>query len=332
VPVAWGLLGTAAINDKVLTGARPSDRVEVVAVASRDARRAEEYARTRAIERAHGNYQALLEDDAVEAVYIPLPNSMHLEWSIRAIEAGKHVLAEKPLSRHPDDLALAFDAADRAGLVLSEAFMWRHHPQAARLRDLVAGGAIGRLREVRAAFGFNLLRGRGADDIRLRADLDGGALMDVGCYCLSGIRLLAGEPARVYAEQVVGPSGVDVSLAATLRLADGVIGQFDCGLGVFHRDELEAVGEDGSLFLDDPWHSRRPVIEHRRDGDVERIEVEAADPYRLELENVSDAIRGTAPLLLGRDDAMGQAVGIEALYRSAAAEAPVAIRSAASAG
>src|SRR5262249_40949364 len=159
---AWGLLGTAAINDKILTGARPSDRVEVVAVASRDARRAEEYARTRAIERAHGSYDALLEDDAVEAVYISLPNSMHIEWSIRALEAGKHVLAEKPLSRHPEEVARAFDVAERAGRVLSEAFMWRHHPQAARLRDLVAGRAIGRLRVVRATFGFNLVRGRGA--------------------------------------------------------------------------------------------------------------------------------------------------------------------------
>ena len=330
--VAWGFLSTAAINDKVLTGARPSDRVEVVAVASRDARRAEEYARTRAIERAYGSYEALLEDDAVEAVYISLPNSMHVEWSIRALEAGKHVLVEKPFTRHPEEVARAFDVAERGGRILSEAFMWRHHPQAARLRDLVARGAIGRLRVVRAAFGFNLLRGRGVEDIRLSADLDGGGLMDVGCYCLSGIRLLAGEPERVYAEEVTGPSGVDVSLAGTLRCADDVIGLLDCGLVVTMRDELEAIGEDGSLFLDDPWHSRRPVIEHRRDGAVERIEVEAADPYRLELENVSDAIRGTAPLLLGRDDAMGQAVGIEGLYRSAATAAPVALRSAASAG
>ena len=141
--------------------------------------------------------------------------------------------------------------------------------------------------------------------------------MDVGCYCVSGSRLLAGEPLHVFGEQVVGPSGVDVRFAGTMRLANDVVAQFDCGFVLPDRDELEAIGTEGSLFLDDPWHCRTPVIELRAEGAVERIEVEFADPYRLELENLSAAIRGEAAPLLGREDAFGQACAIEALYRSA---------------
>jgi predicted dehydrogenase len=147
--------------------------------------------------------------------------------------------------------------------------------------------------------------------------------MDVGCYCVNAIRFLAGEPERVHAEQVVGPSGVDVVFAAALRLPDDVLGHFDCGFVLPVRYELEVVGEDGSLFVADPFHVHSPGIELRRGGEVERIAVEPADSYRLELENVGGAIRGEAPLLLGRDDAVGQARTIEALYRSTEASTPV---------
>src|SRR6476661_2712151 len=141
--VKWGILSTADINRKVIPGAHASEKVELIAVASRDLQRAEEYAREWKIDRAYGSYEALLEDTDVEAVYISLPNALHCEWSIRALEAGKHVLCEKPLSRHPDEVTAAFDAADRAGRLLSEAFMWRHNPQTARLKELVEQGAIG---------------------------------------------------------------------------------------------------------------------------------------------------------------------------------------------
>jgi len=312
---AWGILSTARINGKVIAGARASDRADVIAVASRDEARAAAYAREHGIERAYGGYEALLADPDVEAVYVSLPNSLHVPWTLRALEAGKHVLCEKPLSRRAGDVEVAFDAAGRAGLVLSEAFMWRHHPQTAALVRLVAEGAIGRLRVIRAAFSFPLAR---EGDVRLDPELDGGALMDVGCYCVSGIRLLAGEPERVHAEQVVGPTGVDVAFAATLRLPDDVLAHFDCGMVLPYRAGLEAVGEDGALFVADPWIVRAPGIELRRGDEVERIAVEPADHYRLELENVGDAARGLAPLLVGREDALGQARAIEALYDAAA--------------
>ena len=311
--IRFGILSTARINRLVLAGARESERVEVAAVASRDLARAEAYAREWGIERAYGSYEELLADPDLDAVYNPLPNSLHVEWSIRALEAGKHVLCEKPLSRRPEDVERAFDVADRTGRLLTEAFMYRHNPQTARLKELVTGGAIGELRVVRTAFSFTI---GDRSNIRLAADLDGGALMDVGCYCVSGSRLLAGEPESVFGTSVV-EAGVDTVFAATMTFPDDVIAQFDCGFTLPMRDELEAVGSEGSIFLDDPWHCRNPVIEVRREGGVELIELEPVDSYRLELENLADAIRGDSELLLGRDDAVHQARAIDALYRSA---------------
>ena len=318
--VRWGIVSTANINRKVIPGAQASPKVELSAVASRDQARAEAYAKEWQIERAYGSYEALLADPEVEAVYISLPNTLHCEWSVRALEAGKHVLCEKPLSRHPEEVAAAFDAAERNGRLLMEAFMYRHHPQTTRLVELVRDGAIGELRLVRSAFSYGLY-----DDanIRLRTDVEGGALMDVGCYNVSGSRLLAGEPVKAHGEAWFGPTGTDWVLAGTLRFDRDVLATFDCGTALPDRDELEAIGSDGSLFLDDPWHCKQPVIEVRRDDGVERIEVERLDPYRLELENLSDAIRGVGTPLLGRDDAMGQARVLEALHRSATGGASV---------
>jgi D-xylose 1-dehydrogenase (NADP+, D-xylono-1,5-lactone-forming) len=321
-PVRWGIVSTADINRKVIPGAKASQKVELVGVASRAQDRAEQYASWWEIPRAYGSYEALLADDQIDAVYISLPNTMHCEWSIKALEAGKHVLCEKPLSRHPDEVAAAFDAADRTGRLLTEAFMWRHNPQTARLKELVDQGAIGELRLVRSTFSYGLYD---ETNIRLQTDVEGGALMDVGCYTVSGSRFLAGEPERVFAEAWYGPTGTDWVFAGTMRFPGDVVASFDCGTALPNRDELEAIGSDGSLFVDDPWHCLSPGIELRRDGKVERIELEPEDSYRLELENMSDAIRGTGELLLARDDAMGQARVLEALHESASTGALVTL-------
>ena len=224
------------------------------------------------------------------------------------------------MSRHAADVEQAFDAAERNGRLLTEAFMYRHNPQTKRLVELVAEGAIGELRVVRSAFSYSLYD---AENIRLRADVEGGSLMDVGCYCVSGSRLLAGEPESVFGQAYIGPSGTDWVFAGAMRFPGDVFAQFDCGTCLPERDELEAIGTEGSLFLDDPWHCRNPVIELRRDGEVERIELDPTDSYRLELENLSDAINGEAPLLLGREDAVAQARALEALHRSAESRMPV---------
>jgi D-xylose 1-dehydrogenase (NADP+, D-xylono-1,5-lactone-forming) len=320
--VKWGIISTADINRKVIPGAHASPKVELVAVASRDQARAEEYAKTWEIERAYGSYDALLADAEIEAVYISLPNTMHCEWSIKALEAGKHVLCEKPLSRHPGEVEAAFDAADRTGRLLSEAFMYRHSSQTKRVQQLVGEGAIGELRLIRTAFSYGLYD---EDNIRLRTEVEGGALMDVGCYTVSGARLLGGEPERVFGEARLGPSGTDWVFAGTLRFPANVIATFHCGTALPEQDELEVIGSEGSLFLDDPWHANAPVIELRRGGGVERIELAHEDSYQLELENVSDAIRGEGELLLGRDDAVGQARALEALHAAATSSRLVAL-------
>jgi xylose dehydrogenase (NAD/NADP) len=307
-------MSTARINGLLLAGARDAADAEVVAIASRDRTKAEEYAREHGIEQAHGSYESLLADPNVDVVYISLPNSLHVAWTLRALEAGKHVLCEKPLGRRARDVRAAFDAAERGGRLLMEAFMYRHNPQTLRLMELIAEGAIGRVRLVRAAFSF---AARDAADVRLSAALEGGALMDVGCYCVNTTRLIAGEPERVQAEQVIGGDGVDVAFAATMRCPNDVLAQLDSGLAMAARDELEVVGEDGALFLDDPWHCRAPLIEIRREGDLERVALEAQDSYRLEVENLSAAVRGRDVPLLGRADAVGQAMAIEALYEAA---------------
>jgi D-xylose 1-dehydrogenase (NADP+, D-xylono-1,5-lactone-forming) len=316
--VTFGFLSTARINDHLLAAARDSQLVRVLAVASRDQARAETYAREHSIERAYGTYDELLADPDVEAVYVSLPNALHVEWSIRALEAGKHVLCEKPLTRRPEDVERAFDAAERAGRLLMEAFMYRHHPQTGRVKQLVEEGAIGELRAMRAAFSFDLLAERDEADIRLNAELDGGSLMDVGSYCVSGARLLAGEPERAFGEQVPAPSGVDMTFYGTLRFPGDVVAQFHSSLALPFKQELEVLGAEGSLLVEAPWRvDLGGDVFLRRDSAVERIEVEEADAYRLELENLAAAIRGEATPLLGRDDAAGQAATIAALYASA---------------
>jgi predicted dehydrogenase len=314
-PVRWGILSTARINALVIPCLHESALSELVAVASRTEERAREYARAWGIPRAYGSYDELLADPLVEVVYISLPNADHVKWSIRALEAGKHVLCEKPLGRDPHEVERAFDCAERARRLLMEAFMWRHHPQTRRLVELVQGGAVGELRLVRAWFSFTLRAG----DVRLDPALDGGSLMDVGCYGVSAARLLAGEPVTASAQQAVGPTGIDLRLAGTLVHREGVLAQIDCAFDLPARQGLEVVGSDGRLSVASPWGAHETGIELSRGHDVDWFPVAPASRYRLQGDNFSRAARGLEEPLLGRRDAVGQARAIDALYRSAEA-------------
>jgi D-xylose 1-dehydrogenase (NADP+, D-xylono-1,5-lactone-forming) len=308
----WGVLGAARINQLVLDGAALAEGASVVAIAARDRDRAQAQADAFAIGTVHGSYEELLADPAVDAVYIPLPNALHFEWSVRALEAGKHVLCEKPLARSEAQARRAFAAARSADRLLMEAFMWRHTPQTRKLQELLGHSAVGRLRMVRATFGFRLDRD---GDVRLSRELEGGALMDVGCYCVSAARLVAGEPVHVRAERIAGGDGVDVRLAATMRFADDVLGVIDCAIDAPLGHRLTIVGDQGELVLEDPFHARNPGILH----DGRRVDVPFANPYAVQFENFSAAVRGEAEPLLGGRDAVAQAAAIEALYRSAEA-------------
>jgi predicted dehydrogenase len=314
--IRWGLMGTSRINEKLLRGARLTDTAEVVAIGSRSAGTGQAFAEAHGIPRVHSSYEALLADDDVEAVYIPLPNALHHPWTMQAIAAGKHVLCEKPYSRRPAEVDEAWDAAEAAGVVLMEAFMWRHTPQAARLVELAGG--IGELIHVRSTFSHRLEDDR---DIRLDAELDGGSLMDVGCYCVSGARLIAGEePDLVYGQQVATSDGVDRRFTGYLHFPSGLVATFHSGFDSF-SESLEVIGRAGTVLLPDPWHSLRGVLI----VDGEEQTVEARNPYQCELEDMAAAIRGKRTPRLGRADAMGQARTIEALYRSAETGEPVGL-------
>ncbi|MDQ3380936.1 MAG: Gfo/Idh/MocA family oxidoreductase [Actinomycetota bacterium] len=320
-PLRLGLLSTAKINQLVIAGV--PEMVEIVAVASRDGARARAYAHEHGIARSHGSYEALLADPEIDAVYVSLPNGLHHEWTMSALAAGKHVLCEKPYSRRSAEVEEAWAAAAATGLVVAEAFMYRHHPQIRRAKELVDAGAIGHLRLVRSSFSVRLMD---SGDIRMLREFDGGALMDLGCYCVHGSRVLGGEPERVLAEQVLAESGVDVGFHGTLRLPDDVVAQFDASFSVPSRQRLEALGDEGTLVLDAPW---RPdwgfTLSIARESDVETVDVPQADSYRLELEDFAAAVRGEREPLLGRGDALGQARTIEALYRSAEIGAAVVL-------
>ncbi len=312
--VRWGVIGPGRIAARLMRDVDRAANLSVVAVASRSRDRAAAFASRFAIARIHDSYEALLADPGVDAVYVGTPNSLHHPITMQALAAGKHVLCEKPYSRHPAEVTEAFDAAARAGLVLMEAFMWRHAPQVGRFMELLP--EVGELRAIRATFSF-VLAGEG--DVRLDPAFDGGALMDVGCYCVSGSRLVAGaEPESVFGEQALARSGVDRAFSGLLRFPSGIVAEIVAGFDSEHRS-LEAIGSRGNLQMRDPWLGELGGI---RLGDRD-VAVASDDPYRLELENLSGAILGTAKPLLGRADALGQARTIEALYRSAALGMPV---------
>jgi len=308
----WGLLSTARINAAFLE----AGVADVVAVASRDSDRAQAYAQAHGIPHAHGSYEALLADGDVDAVYVSLPNSYHLPWAVRALEAGKHVLCEKPLSRVAADVEAAFAVAERHGRLLVEAFMWRHHPQVARAQALLAEGAIGDLALIRATFLGGMAP---AGDPRLVRALDGGALMDVGCYCVSAARAFTGgEPVGVEAMRAAGGDDVDLRLTGLLRFAGDVLAVIDCGFDLPDHDGVELIGTEGILALPDPWHAWAPRVDLRRTGEPPRTEEFAPrGHYAAQLHDFAAAAGGERPPLLGRADAVGQARAIEALYAAA---------------
>jgi xylose dehydrogenase (NAD/NADP) len=308
--VRLGIIGTGGILVRFLPGAGRSRSVDVVAIASRDTERARRFAADRGIARAHGSYDALLADPEVDAVYICLPNSMHHEWTVRSLAAGKHVLVEKPYSTDPTEVDEAHDMADAAGLVLTEGFMWRHGPHALRFAEELP--RIGELRTIRSTFSFSM---SSDTDVRLSPELAGGSLMDVGTYCVSASRLLAGrEPLSAIGTAWAAPSGVDERFSGILDFGEGVIATLTSGFRSEHSG-IEAIGSEGSLRLDDPFAGRATRLTGSDGFDVEIPQV---DPYELELEDFAAAIRGEHPPRLGRADMMGQARALAALYASAA--------------
>jgi len=322
--LGWGLLGTARINRMVIPPLRVSPRNRLAAVASRSADRAAAYAREWGIDRAHGRYEALLEDAAVDVVYLPLPNSLHAEWVLLAARAGKHVLCEKPLALSVEEVDRITSSATAAGVVVAEAFMYRHHPQTLKVRELVEQGALGEIRLVRGTFSFPLTR---ADDVRLRPELGGGCLWDVGCYPVSFARyVLAAEPLEVYGSWRLGPTGIDETFAGQMVFPGGVLVQIDAGFRAPLRAEMEIVGTEGVLRIGRPWRPVRgePLRLSRR-GRTELLACDGEDRYRLEIEDLADAVlEGRSPRI-SLAESRGNVATLVSLLRSARERVPVSL-------
>ncbi len=321
--VRWGILSTARIGIRRLIPAlRRSQTGTAVAIASRDGARAREMAAKFDIPRAHGSYEALLADPDVDAVYNPLPNSLHLEWTVRAAEAGKHILCEKPLALNAAQAQAMVDACRRAGVLLQEAFMYRFHPQTEELRRRVTSGAIGSPWLVRSAFTFNVASD---DDIRLNAALGGGGLLDVGCYAVSIARLLLGEPKSGWASAAF-ERGVDVRLAGMLRFSSAAA-LVDCGLRTPYRQFCEVVGTDGTVMLPRPFQPEEDpaMLIVRTGAQEEKVEIPGTNQYTLMLDHMGACILEGRPPQFPPEDAVANVRVLDALMASARSGEPTGI-------
>jgi predicted dehydrogenase len=321
-PLRWGILGTARINRMLIPPLKASADNRLLAVASRDLARGEAYAREWQIGRVHGSYEALLADPEIDAVYIPLPNHLHAEWTIKAARAGKHVLCEKPLALTVEDVDAMAAACREAKVVLAEGFMYRHHPQTLKVKELLDSGAIGTLRYLRGAFTFELTR---PNDVRLRPEWGGGCLWDIGCYPVSFARFLVGrEPIEVYGSQVLGPTGIDESFAGQAVFPGNVLFQFDASFRSPGRAEMELAGTKGAIRIHHPW---RPEPDHplllSREGGTEEIKVPGEDRFLLEIEDVCAAVRSGRPPRVSLADSRANVAALVALQRSAREGRPV---------
>ncbi|PJF46763.1 MAG: gfo/Idh/MocA family oxidoreductase [Chloroflexi bacterium] len=322
----WGLLSTARINRSLIPPLRASPRNRLVGVASRDPARAEAYAREWNIERAFGSYEAMLESPDIDVVYISLPNSLHAQWTIQALRAGKHVLCEKPLATRVEDVDAITATAAAAGRVVAEAFMYRHHPQTLQVKSLIERGAIGEVRLARGAFTFTLTDHA---NVRMNAGLDGGSIWDVGCYPINYARTMIGaEPVEAFGMQFTGPSGVDETFVGTLRFGEDVYAQFDCGFRAPFRMHMEIVGSEGLIVVPRPFKpTARETIYIGKAGDrLEPLTIEGPEwLYLGEVEDMADAILEGAAPRVSLKDSRGNVAAILALLRSAHAGRPVEV-------
>ena len=322
----WGLLSTARINRSLIPPLRASKRNQLLAVGSRAQESANQYAKEWNIPRAHDSYEALLADPEIDVIYNPLPNHLHAEWTIKAIEAGKHVLCEKPLALTVDEVDAIKEAAHKHGRVVAEAFMYRHHPETFKVLELVRSGSIGTLKLLRGSFTYVLTR---EADVRLDPAMGGGSIWDVGCYPISYARMIVDEnPLEVFGRQVTGPTRIDETFVGQMRFANDVYAQFDSSFAIPFQTFMEIVGSEGTLSIPKPF---KPVLNEKiyltRGDETETIEIPGQELYIGEVEDMADAI------LLGREprvsleDSRANVAVITALLESAQTEKPVKLAS-----
>jgi xylose dehydrogenase (NAD/NADP) len=323
--LCWGLLSTARINRALLIPLRASKRNQVLAVASRSQDKADNYARTNNVKRSYGSYADLLADPDIEVIYNSLPNHLHTEWTIKAVQAGKHVLCEKPLALSLPEVDEMSTAAEKYGKVIAEAFMYRSHPQTLKAREIVASGKLGKVKLVRGSYTYP---GTGPDNYRWKPEMGGGGLWDVGCYPLSYTRFILGaEPLEVFGWQVTGPTGVDEEFVAQMHFPGDIYAQFNCSVRIPYHVFMEIVGDEATLIIPKPFN---PGLKEKfyltREGKTVTITVKGAESYKCEVEDMADAILLGKPQRVSLADSRLNTAAILALFESAKTGKPVTIK------
>ena len=328
----WGILGTGNIARQFAAGMAASRRGKLEAVGSRNAAAATSFARTLHVPQSFGGYSDVLKSDSVDVIYVALPNSMHREWTLAALRAGKHVLCEKPIASDASEAEEMFDAAGRAGKVLIEAFMYRAHPLTLAVIEAVRAGAIGELKLIRTSFCYRTRKIEG--NIRFNRELAGGGLMDVGCYCINFSRLLAGsEPSRVEVAGHVHETGVDDLAVGTLSFPNGVVASFTCGMAVQADNTAYLCGSDGYVEIPVPWKPPKENAEFtiarsappRMDSvgaaappappREKRVVNAGADLYAVEADDVAATILDGHPARITRQDSIGNMHVLDTMRR-----------------
>ena len=324
--VNWGVMGNATIARVCVIPAIQNSRNGIVrALASRSPHRAAEVAEKSRIAQVYGDYQALIEDPAIEAIYLPLPNHLHHQWSLAALAAGKHVLCEKPLACNALEAEEMAVAAQQAGRILMEAFMYRFHPRSRQIRKLVRSGKIGTPRLVRSAFCYRMAPADAdnPNNARLKPDMGGGALLDVGCYGVSVARwLLDAEPVQVQCQASYHPGGVDLHTVGLLKFPKGRLATVEASMVAGLQQTYSVVGENGVIELPHdafiPWEKDALFTLREKDADgADPVVVAGADEYQLMVEHFSDVVRGRGPLAFSTADSIANMRVLDALAEAA---------------
>jgi len=317
----WGIIGPGRIAPRIVRALSQSERGELVAVASRNLARAKAFADRFGVEQSFGSYEALLEASEIDVVYVSLPNHLHAAWTIRALEAGKHVLCEKPLALRVEEVDAVIAASQRAGRVAAEGFMYLHHPQTIRAMELAHSGALGQLQLVNGSFCFFLTY---PNDPRVDPTMGGGSLWDVGCYPVTFSRGIAGqEPESLSAYARFDDQGVDRTFIGQLQFASGLLAQFDSGFAAQDRERIEIVGSDATLVLDAPFlpepDGPPPSVTMWLGGAASPVEVPSVDQYHAEVEDLMSVIVGGGEPRLTLASSRGNVATLVALDRAARA-------------
>lgn len=326
----WGVLGCAGIAKRaVIPGIQQSQTGEVAAIASRDEQKARETAAQLNIPKAYGSYEAILADETIDAVYIPLPNHLHKEWTIRAAEAGKHVLCEKPIALNAEETEEMVAACAKAGVKLAEAFMYRHHPRYEMIKEIIRSGEIGTIRGIHGAFTFN--NAKDANNVRYKQFMGGGSLYDVGVYPISAARfLLEQEPQAATVHAFFSPDHdhVDMMAAGLLEFPDSVALTFDCGMWAAGRNVLEVIGTDGRIEVPSAYVSRQNADDHFfviAKGERREVAVPYVNQYALQADDMGRSVLEGTPQRFEPSDAVLNMKVIDACLKSAQERVRVAL-------